>query len=113
MLPLWQRSCGEHRAAEMASLRLKVSGSVQGVGFRWFARGAARRLGLDGWVRNSDDGSVEIAVGGDDALVERFIAEVERGPDGSRVEKLSRFPTAVGERLPRPFIILDQPSRAR
>jgi acylphosphatase len=76
----------------MSRVRVEVIGAVQGVGFRWFAREAARRLDLAGWVRNRDDGSVEIAVEGDDAAVERFLAQVERGPRGARVDALRRHP---------------------
>ena len=40
-----------------------VRGSVQGVGFRWFVQREAARLGLDGWVANRSDGSVEVGKG--------------------------------------------------
>lgn len=99
---------GGPRAAEMVVLRLTVTGMVQGVGFRWFTREAARRLGVAGWVRNSQDGSVEVAVEGEDALVERFIADLERGPSGARVERVSRMPAAEVEPLPRPFVIRER-----
>lgn len=87
-------------------LRVEVVGAVQGVGFRWFAREAARRHGVAGWVRNRGDGSVEIAVEGDPAAVERFLAEVERGPEGARVEEVRRSPMADADPLERPFTIL-------
>ena len=87
-------------------MRLEVIGDVQGVGFRWFARENARRLGLAGWVRNRADGSVEIAVEGEDGRIEQFIAHVERGPAGARVDRVARLPVADGESLARPFTIL-------
>lgn len=69
----------------MATLRVQVTGRVQGVGFRWYVRVSGRRLQLSGWVKNRPDGSVEVtASGSDDRLVElrRLLA---RGPDGAEV----------------------------
>jgi acylphosphatase len=90
----------------MALARVEVSGAVQGVGFRWFTREAARRLDLAGWVRNRADGHVEIAVEGDDSLVEQFLRQVARGPTGAVVEQVLHLPTTGLEALPRPFAIL-------
>lgn len=87
-------------------LRVEVVGAVQGVGFRWFAREAARRNGVAGWVRNRADGSVEIAVEGEPQAVDRFLAEVERGPGGARVDHVRRSPMAGDDPLERPFTIL-------
>ncbi|HKW47864.1 MAG TPA: acylphosphatase [Gemmatimonadaceae bacterium] len=62
-----------------------VRGRVQGVGFRWFVRERARALGLTGWVRNTQDGAVEVlAVGNDDAL-QRLRGLLGSGPSGARV----------------------------
>ena len=58
--------------------RFVVAGRVQGVGFRYFARAAARREGLAGSVRNLDDGRVEIVVEGDDEAVTRFERSIDR-----------------------------------
>jgi acylphosphatase len=66
--------------------RAVVKGRVQGVGFRWFAERAARELGVHGWVRNLADGSVETVAEGDDAAVAAYLARLERGPHGSRVD---------------------------
>lgn len=65
-----------------------VHGRVQGVGFRWATRTEAQRLGLDGWVRNRDDGTVEAEVQGDAANVERMRAWLAAGPPGARVSSL-------------------------
>jgi len=68
--------------------RYTVEGVVQGVGFRWFVRRHATRLGLTGWVRNMDDGAVEAeAIGGADRLAE-FEAELRRGPAHASVTNL-------------------------
>lgn len=73
---------------DLTSLRVKVEGFVQGVGYRYFAMMEARRLGLDGWVRNVFDGSVEILVSGPNALVEEFVGCCMRGPTGARVANI-------------------------
>jgi len=68
--------------------RYTVEGMVQGVGFRYFVRRQAMRLGLKGWVRNKDDGSVEAeAVGSADHL-EEFETELRRGPAYASVTNL-------------------------
>jgi acylphosphatase len=60
--------------------RFLISGRVQGVGFRYFARRIATRLGIAGWVRNLPEGSVEaVAEGSPDALA-RFEDEMRSGP---------------------------------
>ena len=90
----------------MPRLQLEVTGVVQGVGFRWFTREAARRLGLAGWVRNKANGSVEILVDGSEALLERFIDEVSRGPEGAAVREVRRTAATARESLPNPFAIM-------
>ncbi|HSZ10893.1 MAG TPA: acylphosphatase [Rhizomicrobium sp.] len=70
---------------EITSLRLRIEGFVQGVSFRNFAIDEARRLGLDGWIRNRADGTVEALASGDNAAVEAFVAACMKGPPGSRV----------------------------
>ena len=66
-------------------LYVAVRGKVQGVGFRWFVRERARALGLTGWVRNRDDGSVEVLAMGDDASLRQLRALLGTGPSGARV----------------------------
>ena len=70
-------------------IRLKISGRVQGVGFRAFVADEAERRGLAGWVRNRRDGSVEAMLAGDDATVDEMVETCRRGPSGSRVENLA------------------------
>jgi acylphosphatase len=68
--------------------RVRVSGGVQGVGFRAAARAEARRQSLTGWAHNEADGTVLIAVEGDADAVEAFIAWCAQGPVGARVERV-------------------------
>jgi len=68
--------------------RLVVSGRVQGVGFRWFVRQAARELGLAGRVRNLPDGTVEVEAAGPDEALAALRERLREGPPGSRVADL-------------------------
>jgi acylphosphatase len=69
-----------------------IRGSVQGVGFRWFARSTAQRCGVAGWVRNREDGAVEVAASGENESLDRFLAVIQRGPSGSRVDHVEYLP---------------------
>ena len=64
----------------MASKHLRVHGTVQGVAFRAYACERAGELGVTGWVRNRDDGSLEMVVEGDDDAVDRMVAWAHEGP---------------------------------
>jgi acylphosphatase len=68
--------------------RIVVSGRVQGVGFRWFVRQAARELGLAGRVRNLPDGTVEVAVAGPEEALAALRERLREGPPGARVAGL-------------------------
>jgi len=70
---------------DLTSLRMKIEGYVQAVGYRNFAIQEATRLGLDGWIRNRTDGTVEALISGDTQKVEQFIMACAKGPPGSRV----------------------------
>jgi acylphosphatase len=61
---------------------------VQGVGFRYFTQRIASREGLDGWVRNRPDGSVEAAAVGEVEAIERFERRLRQGPPGARVDRI-------------------------
>jgi len=68
------------------AVQFRVTGRVQGVAFRYFAWQVAQRLGLGGWVRNCQDGSVEgYAAGATEALAD-FRRELEKGPTLARVD---------------------------
>ena len=62
-----------------------IAGRVQGVGFRFFARETAVREGLRGFVRNLEDGRVEVQAEGDQAALERFERALHQGPPGAEI----------------------------
>ena len=65
-----------------------VHGDVQGVGFRYHIVREAQALGLRGWVRNRDDGTVEFVAEGDRPDLLRLKQAAERGPALGRVDRL-------------------------
>jgi acylphosphatase len=87
-------------------LHVLATGRVQGVGFRWFVRETARRLGMAGWVLNRPDGAVEVVAEGPSDAIAALRAAIHNGPPGARVdlvEDLRDIDSANGESLPRPF----------
>ena len=76
---------------------LIVRGRVQGVGFRMWIEDLAERLGLEGWVRNRRDGSVEAVFGGPEATVADMIAVCRRGPPGAYVEAVDEREGSAGD----------------
>jgi acylphosphatase len=73
----------------MRSVRLRIAGRVQGVGYRAWAIETAARLGLRGWVRNRMDGSVEALVIGEDDPVAAMIEACREGPFAARVTEVA------------------------
>lgn len=69
----------------MIARRLRVTGRVQGVGFRFFALRAAEESGIRGWVRNLPDGSVESVAEGDEGAVGLYVQRLREGPRSGRV----------------------------
>ncbi len=67
------------------TVRVVVDGVVQGVGYREWTRAEAMKLGVDGWVRNRRDGTVEAAFRGPVEAVETMLARLRKGPRGSTV----------------------------
>ena len=69
-------------------LHFLIQGRVQGVGFRWFVHREARELDLRGWVRNTEDGDVEVLASGSPEDLAELRSSLRRGPRGSRVDRL-------------------------
>ncbi len=67
----------------------RVSGSVQGVGFRAWIRSAATRLGLDGYVRNLADGSVEVVASGHQVALDKLLRLLESGSPEATVQSVT------------------------
>jgi acylphosphatase len=78
--------------------RFHVSGTVQGVGFRFFAERVARRLHLAGYVRNLPDGSVEVYAVGEAASVSEMEKELRQGPRQASVTDVQSEETEVDAR---------------
>lgn len=74
-----------------------VKGRVQGVGFRWFVQREAAELGLRGWVRNTDDGHVEIIAAGEANVLAELRTELHKGSRGSRVDAIVEHELAESE----------------
>ncbi|MFO7844951.1 MAG: acylphosphatase [Balneolaceae bacterium] len=74
---------------DQAKKHIRLSGRVQGVGFRHFTRVNAKELGVLGWVRNLPDGDVEAVLQGDRSSVDTLIERLKEGPRMARVDNLS------------------------
>jgi acylphosphatase len=74
------------------STRFLISGSVQGVGFRWFVARHARALGLTGFARNLPGGSVEVVVSGPEDALPELERLLRSGPAHAQVEQVERSP---------------------
>lgn len=73
----------------MRRVRAIITGRVQGVSYRASTATEARRIGVVGWVRNRDDGAVELEVEGDDDKVAALVAWCEHGPATAHVSKVA------------------------
>jgi acylphosphatase len=83
------RGPGCYNARVRTARRYVISGRVQGVGFRMFAVDAGRRENLAGYVRNLDDGRVEVEAEGDADALTRFEAALWRGPSRARIDDIA------------------------
>jgi acylphosphatase len=79
--------------------RVRVTGRVQGVAFRWETRMRAQELGIGGWVRNLPDGSVEAWIEGSPPAVARMLDWLRHGPPAARVSA-----TTEAEAVPRELV---------
>ena len=73
----------------MRTVRVAITGRVQGVGYRIWAERTATTLGLRGWVRNRSDGSVELLASGNDDAVSRLIEACRQGPRAAAVTNVA------------------------
>ena len=67
------------------TVRVRIAGRVQGVGFRYYTLREARRRGVNGWVRNRSDGTVEALLQGTQDAVDGLVAWARTGPPSARV----------------------------
>lgn len=81
----------------LKTIRYLVSGRVQGVGFRYFTRQAAKQVGVTGWVKNRIDGTVEALARGSVEQLNLFEHELNQGPSFSYVERVQRLETEESE----------------
>ena len=79
--------------------RFIIKGRVQRVGFRYFVEDAARREGIQGYVRNQHDGSVEVVAEGDAGAMQRFEMAIRRGPAGARVDDVDTLDVEPSSRF--------------
>lgn len=73
------------------TIRVVISGRVQGVWYRGWAVSEASAAGLDGWVRNRSDGTVEAVFSGSSDSVDAMIEACRAGPPAARVAAIERF----------------------
>ncbi len=81
------------------AVRVRVSGRVQGVGFRYYTCRQGRRRGLTGWVRNEPDGSVLVHIQGPQAVVEDMCHWLENGPPSAHVVDTRLMPAPFNTEL--------------
>lgn len=88
---------------EVVTCRLRITGRVQGVGYRAWCVGEATRLGLSGWVRNRRDGSVEALVQGLDPAVAKLTDLCRQGPGFAAVSSVEAARSESDLMLPHGF----------
>ena len=77
------------------TFRYRITGRVQGVGYRYFALIEAHALGVAGYAKNLPDGSVEVVAEGSEEAVQSFEGRLREGPAFSRVEIVDKAPLAA------------------
>ena len=84
--------------ADKVRVRVLIAGRVQGVFFRASAQREARRLGVCGWVKNRNDGAVEILAEGEEQSVRELYGWAQKGPSAARVERVdTRWRSYTGD----------------
>ena len=99
------RSARKGKLMSDEAVEVRITGRVQGVGFRAWAAREARALGLAGWVRNEPDGSVAALLAGEPAVVGTMLERLRHGPAAAAVEKVAAQP-AEATHVPGEFRIL-------
>lgn len=100
---------GAHGTAGLDTLHVRVTGQVQGVGYRAFVRSTARPLGIAGWVCNHADGTVELAGQGAPEAIHALADALRRGPPAARVTAVEVLPDAALEGV-RGFDVVHAPA---
>jgi acylphosphatase len=80
--------------SERSVVHVRIEGRVQGVWYRGWTVEEATRRGLDGWVRNRRDGSVEAVFAGSPGEVAAMIAACHQGPPSARVTRVTSEPSS-------------------
>jgi acylphosphatase len=87
------------QSSQQVAVHLRITGRVQGVGFRWFTQKAAHALAITGWVRNQADGSVEAYGEAGRTVLEQWIDTLREGPSLSHVDEITtEWEEAQGEK---------------
>ncbi|RWO84599.1 acylphosphatase [Mesorhizobium sp.] len=81
------------------AVRVRLMGGVQGVSFRVWTRTEAERLGLSGWVRNEEDGSVTALIVGAEGAVSTMLDRLWKGPTGASVSSVTSQDVDAGQEL--------------
>ena len=77
---------------DLETRRFVVTGRVQGVGFRWFVEREAAQLNITGWVRNCEDGRVEVMATGSREQLSALHGRLREGPRAARVDDVAASP---------------------
>ncbi|KAB6796137.1 acylphosphatase [Bifidobacterium longum] len=91
------------QSANLVRKHIVVTGLVQGVGFRYFTVTQARRLGVQGWVRNCRDGSVELEAQGSSDAVQALVEQLAIGPLWSEVSHVAVHDMPIIDETARAF----------
>ena len=92
-------------ATSHKATRFYISGFVQGVGYRFFARAAAGKLGIRGYVKNLFDGRVEVYAIGSEEQLRAFLGELWRGPRDATIDEVAEDTAEILENFANDFSI--------